>query len=420
MLNSFIVFGIIITIAAVLLIPLSIDASSNPDWVQNIFIWYNQDKISQLEFDDAIKYLNEQGIIQSKEKSIKQETFRIEIPTEAEKLLLPTCDDKFFSTFPVDMNKISSITPLGNLGPPGHTFPTQHPHIHMGEHETSYSYPIYAPADVFITSVSWQENSTQDPIDYVIYFALCRDIIGYYNHIKVLSDEVNQIIENVECESFSMQISGSCTKVLLDKVEEGTLLGEVGLKQGNFDFGLIDQRDRLDFINPDRYPTRDQYLHCAFDYYPESMKDSFYEKINRVDDSCGVVMQDVPNTLKGNWFHESADAKYVVDWNVFLAFVNHYEDSSVQVVSIAGIFTEPSLFKFNPQSNGEINREFSQVVSDGKIYCYEGSSVIRSFEATPLGKVIVEMIDNETLHIEHQLGNCNGSEIFSDYEVYRR
>jgi hypothetical protein len=404
-----------------LLIPLSVDAD-RPEWVENIFLWYDQNKISQLEFDNALEYLNEKGILQFEEKeSFKEEkTFRIEIPTEKEKLQLPECDNKFFTTFPVDINDIKSITPLGNLGPPGHTFPTQHPHIHLGQHETSYSYPLYAPADVFITSVAWQENQTQDPIDHVIYFALCKDIIGYYNHVKVLSDEVNQIIENIECESFSSKSSGSCTKVLLDKVEEGTLLGQVGLKQGNFDFGLIDQRDRLDFIKQERYPTRDQYLHCAFDYYKEPMKQQFYDLINRVDGSCGRVMQDIPNTLKGNWFHEDANLEYVVDWNVYLAFVDHYEDPSIQVVSVAGIFTEPSLFKFIPKTSGEINREFSQVTADGNIYCYEGADVIRHFEAVPFGKILVEMIGDETLQIEYQTSSCTGSESFTNYAVYHR
>jgi len=387
-----------------------------PEWFSQMEKWINQGIISQQEFDSALEYLFQQGIVQYKQEKI----FRIEIPTEQERLQLPECEGKSFTTFPVDMNDVKSITPLGNLGPPGHTFPTQHPHIHVGEHGTSNPYPLYTPADVFITSVSWQENSTQDPIDYVVYFALCKDVIGYYNHVKELSNDVNQIIENVECESFSNELEGSCTKVLLDKVKEGTVIGQVGLKQGNFDFGLIDLREKLDFVNQERYPTRDQYLNCAFDYYNESMKLQFYDLINRVDNTCGHVMQDIPNTLKGNWFYESAQKENVVDWNVYLAFVDHYEDPSIQVVSIAGIFTEPSLFKFIPKSSGEINREFSQVTADGKIYCYEGANVIRNFETVPEGKIIVQMTSNETLQIEHQVGRCNGGESFIDPAVYNR
>ena len=390
-----------------------------PEWLSQVEEWMNQDKISQQEFDNILEYLIDQGILQ-KEVFSEEKTFRIEIPTEEERSQLPECEGKFFTTFPVNMNEVRSITPLGNLGPPGHTFPTQHPHIHLGEHGTSDTYPLYTPADVFITSVSWQENITQDPIDYVVFFALCKDVIGYYNHVKELSDELDQIIEKVECESFSEKSEGSCTKVLLDKVKEGVLVGQVGLQQGNFDFGLIDLSKKLDFIKQERYPLRDQYLNCAFDYYKDPMKQQFYDLIDRVDSSCGYVMQDIPKTLKGNWFHESAQKEYVVDWNVHLAFVDHYEDPSIQVVSIAGIFTEPSLFKFIPKTSGEINREFSQVGVDENIYCYEGSNVIRNFEAVPLGKVLVQMTDDETLQIEHQTGSCNGNESFANPVIYNR
>lgn len=367
--------------------------------------------------------LPELKVVEKESSTVKEENkriFRIEIPSGKEREQLPECDDLKFSTFPVDMNQVKSITPIGNLGPPGHTFPTDHPHIHIGEYQSGKAHPIYAPADVYITSVAWQEGITQDPVDYVIYFALCRDIVGYYNHVKTISDEVNKIIEKVECESFSTNSKGSCTKVLLDRVEEGTLLGEVGLKQGNFDFGMIDLRKKLDFIRPERYPERTQHISCAFDYYGKIMKEQFYDLIEREDGTCGHIMQDVPNTLKGNWFHESAPAENVVEWDVYLAFVNHYEVPSIQVVSIAGIFTEPSLYEFIPKQSGLVNREFSQVTADGNIYCYQSESVIREWETKPRGKIIVQLIDDETLKIEHQSGACTGKFSLRNPATYMR
>ena len=66
---------------------------------------------------------------QEKEKSISEEigqeppqennnkkgdtdNFRLEIPTEAERETLPSCDNIQFTTYPVDMNDVSGITPL--------------------------------------------------------------------------------------------------------------------------------------------------------------------------------------------------------------------------------------------------------------------------------------------------------------------
>jgi len=144
-------------------------------------------------------------------KKVDPDDFRLEIPTEAERETLPDCNDIQFTTYPVDMDDVSEITPLGNLGPPGHTFPTEHPHLHMGEEgRTGKAFNIFSPADVYLTTVAWSEGIGQDPRDYVVYFALCKDVIGYYNHIKSVSPELQAIIDKYDCEDFS---SGTgCTK----------------------------------------------------------------------------------------------------------------------------------------------------------------------------------------------------------------
>jgi hypothetical protein len=357
-----------------------------------------------------------------KEDSIMEEFRRnAEIPTENEREKLPDCENRFFTTTPVDLSDVNEITPLGNIGPPGHTFPTDHTYLHLGEYETNYAYPLYAPADVHITSVQWGKGMTQDPIDYTIYFALCRDVIGYYNHVKSISSEIKKITDKVECEDYTVQAENSCTKVLLEKVEEGTLLGEVGLKQGNFDFGLIDLRKELEFANKKRYPTRTRYIKCAYDYYKEDMRKQFFDLIKRNDpQKCGITMQDIPGTLKGNWFHESADEEYVIDWNTYLAFVNDNDFSEVQIVSVAGIFTDPGKFKFIPKNSGKINREFSQVSADEDIYCYEAENAGKSFETVPSGKILVQLESNTKLKIEYQGGKCDRSEMFNKPEVYNR
>ncbi|MAE42571.1 hypothetical protein CMO93_02265 [Candidatus Woesearchaeota archaeon] len=344
-----------------------------------------------------------------------------EIPTEQERETLPDCENKFFTTTPVDLSDVKEITPLGNIGPPGHTFPTDHTYLHLGEYETNYAYSLFAPADVYITQVSWGKGDTQDPIDYTIYFALCKDVIGYYNHVKATSEELNKITDKVECEDYSVQKENSCTKILLEKVEEGTLLGEVGLKQGNFDFGLIDLRKELDFANPIRHPTRTRFIHCAYDYYREDLQKQFFDLIKREDgQQCGITMQDVPGTLKGNWFHETAEEEYVVDWDVYLAFVNENDFPDVQVVSVAGIFTDFGKYKFIPKDSGFVDREFSQVTADGNIYCYQAADVGKVNEPIPTGKILVQMTSDTQLKIEHQSGSCNGSKNFDNPAIYNR
>ena len=131
-------------------------------------------------------------------------------------------------------------------------------------------------------------------------------------------------------------------------------------------------------------------------------------------------MQDIPGTLKGTWFHETSPKEYVVDWDVYLAFVNDNEFPDIQVVSIAGFVTDPSKFKFEPKTSGKINREFSQVIVDGNIYCYQAADVGKSFESIPTGKILVQLTSDTQLKIEHQTGKCTGSESFKNPEVYNR
>jgi hypothetical protein len=356
------------------------------------------------------------------EKASKQ-AFRQnpEIPMEQERETLPDCENRFFTTAPVDMSSVSGITPLGNIGPPGHTFPTDHTYLHVGEWGSAQAFELFAPADVYITMISWGKGMTQDPIDYTIYFALCKDVVGYYNHVKALSDEINKLTDKVECEDFGTQAENSCTKILMEKVEDGTLLGEVGYKQGNFDFGLIDLRKELNFTNPKRHPTRTRYIQCPYDYYTGEMQSQFFNLIKRDDSQrCGATMQDVPGTLKGTWFHETAEDEYVVDWNVYLAFVNENDFPDVQVVSVAGIFTNSSKFKFTPKASGRINREFSQVTADGDVYCYQAEDVGKSHEPVPSGKILVQLISDLQLKIEHKSGICSNNEGFVNPEIYNR
>ena len=164
-----------------------------------------------------------------------------------------------------------------------------------------------SPGDIVITSItSGQDYSAQGRTEYVIRFSLCDDVEGYFNHVKDISEELKLALANVECEQWADNKGHACEKQLSYKVKGGVVIGEVGHVQGNFDFGTIDYRITLDFVNPERFGTSDygepKALHkvCPYDYYDEPLKTTFYDKLEGPD--CGEVMQDVPGTLQGNWF----------------------------------------------------------------------------------------------------------------------
>jgi len=184
-------------------------------------------------------------------------------------------------------------------------------------------------------------------------------------------------------------------------------MGEVGRLQGNFDFGMMDLKTEHKFANPDRYGGRTPHIVCAYDYYDDP--EQFFDKIIRKDENrCGIIAQDIPGTLKGNWFYDNVDATTPNDWDKHLAFVDDDFDPEIQVISIAGIFLDPQVWEIKPKNSGNIDREFSQV-KPGDIYCYNGD-----------GKILVQLTSRTELKIEHQSGSCGSSNSFKNPNIYER
>ncbi len=368
-----------------------------------------------LQGNETDKQTPEQFVEEHEETPKSLKTFRDspETPSEYERVQLPECGNVLYSTVPVDLSKVIEITPLGNLGPPGHTFPTEHTFIHFSAGgTTTETHPLYMPADVRILLISLSYGATQDPVDYTIYFASCKDVIGYYNHVKEIFPELQKMVDNGRCEFTGETKTTRCNVQIFESIKAGTLVGRVGRLQGNFDFGTFDLSKNLTFANPSRYGIRSLHIQCPFGYYDSNNREKFFNLITRNDaEQCGSVAQDVAGTLKGNWFFGNSRADMGTDWNKYLAFVNDNKDPSTQVVSIGGTFTDAGKLEFKPQSSGMVNREFSQVKPDDNIYCYEGSIS---------GRIVVQMTSDTQLKIEKQNGSCAGSFAFSNPTIYER
>lgn len=318
---------------------------------------------------------------------------------EFDRSTLPDCDGKLFTFAPVDLDEVYAIGGLGGIGPPGHTFPTEHTYWHISATgETTRMVDLYAPGDAYITEVV----STPEPeiTDYTIRFALCKDIHGYYNHAKAISEGLKAVLDGIECEKWE-SIGNSCTKRLNNyTVKAGTVIGKVGHIQGNFDVGALDYRITNKFANPARYKGRTPNIVCPFEYFTPEIKSRIYAKVKRTaEPRCGEVMQDMAGTLQGNWFYGS-NATAETEWERQLAFVHDAGDPRKAVISIAGIISGPMKWTFTPANQGIINREFSQVKSDGKVYCYNLAS----------GKIVLKMTSATELQIEKQSRSCTGSE----------
>lgn len=322
-----------------------------------------------------------------------------EMPSELERSMLPACGQ--FSSPPVDLTKVIEITPLGNIAPPGHTFPTEHVFFHLTSGgATTETQPLYMAADARVLLISIGRGFTQDPVDYTVYFAPCRDIVAYYNHVKELSPALQSLVDPGECMFPGESKATRCNVRMFEQLSSGALVGRVGRLQGNFDFGLMDLRTTHVFANPSRYGARTLRIQCPFDYYGTE-RAKFFDLIKRQDKKCGTVAQDIPGTLKGNWFYGSARADMGSDWDKYLAFVDNHENPALQIVSIGGVFTNAGKVEFTPRQSGRTNLDFAKT-APGEIYCYESKA----------GRVIVQMTNSTSLKIEQQNGSCSESYSF--------
>lgn len=333
---------------------------------------------------------------------------------------LPECTGQQFTVSPVDLGELDEITPLGNIGPPGHTLPTEHLYLHLWPTGTSSALvPLKAPGDIHITgiSVAADENAPHQE-DYTFTFALCKDVFGYFKHAKELSVELKAALDNAECEGVA-ESHGLCSKRILLAVSAGTVIGKVGHTQGNFDFGAYDYRVQLPFANPASYGDleaagfgrpRSLSIVCPLDLYAPAVRTQFYNKIQRTaGPRCGTTMQDVPGSLQGNWFYNRGRAD--LEWDNHLAFVHGNGDPSTAVISVANVFMDPSKWVFSPSGSGLANRDFKDVKPDGSIYCYDrGGS----------GRILVKMDSAAKIRIEHQQGSCSGSMALVSPVVYER
>lgn len=322
----------------------------------------------------------------------------------------PDCEGKEFTVAFIDLDQVEEITPLGNLNPPEHTFPTEHTYLHL----SSLGATLRAPADITITSLSSSTNTEQGTTDYAMNFFLCEDIEGYFIHIKTLAPELEALLTQDQCNSYggdSGQKYQHCWTDPQHAMNAGEVIGTVGNEnQGNFDFGVRDYRTSLAYANPNRYGQSSLVIACPYDYYEQDLADSFKNKLARDQSpTCGEVEQDEPGTLQGNWFHN--DAVQITDWFAHLAFVHDNHDPSLAVISIGGVFTKANRWIFTPTSSGFANRAFADVIPDNKIYCYDQGQE---------GRILVQLTSETSLQIEHQNGDCTPSVTFSDPTTYHR
>lgn len=329
-----------------------------------------------------------------------------------------------FTVSPIEIDKIDQIVTLGNLNPPGHTFPTDHIYFYMTRQPNADRPDIvdlYSPGDLTITQVWASEHVTAGFTDYNIIFKPCPRITIMFYHVSAL--ETSLFGDTSSFTGWNLDneyTTGGETYRLWSKdydipVNAGDLLGKAGGNPGQWalDLGLWDE----DYYSPNvANPQRWENAACVHALCPlilyetGPLLDSLIALVVRDEVAgeeypWGEVMQDIPGTAQGCWFLGGTVDTYPEDPHLALVHSNIHPAKAVLSVGTSVPGLESNTYEFTPLDSGFFNRDFKDITPDGNIYGFR----VDGFN----GIIIVWMPDKNTLYIEVLAGATENPDSWS-------
>jgi hypothetical protein len=271
-----------------------------------------------------------------------------------------------FEICPVDTATISEASPLGNMNPPGHTFPSNHIGFYLKGMDLI---PVSAMTAGTIRTVYYNEWSD----DFRIEIDHTESILSYFDHICNLAPDI---------------IAGA-------KMQTGELVGYARRSNGAFDIGVINYDVVNSFITPERYHEFYLYYDDPYTYFTDSIRQILELKNPRIGEPKGGKIDfDQDGTLAGNWFIEGTPLTYEASSYLYgenqLAFVYDMYNASTILVSCGGTLEEAP-FSFRVVGN-----------NPNPALVSPASGLVKYQLDSPFNKLtmLVQMIDNRTIQAE--------------------
>ncbi len=211
---------------------------------------------------------------------------------------------------PLRLSDLDYIIPLGNLNPPGHTFPTDH--IYFCQKDRYQRYPVRAPLTAKVVRLHGKRR------DCKVTFQLGPKADCYLGHVD-LADGI--VVNGV--------------------VKAGQVIGRTVIDR-SLDLGLVNQRVKLSgFISPRRYPSDSVHADSPLKYFVGKVGRALYAKVDRQGkDKDGKIDYDRAGRLVGNWFHHTLprgpDSYTRPSWAKHLSFVYAVRDPRQIRIGIGG------------------------------------------------------------------------------------
>ncbi|MDE1849020.1 MAG: hypothetical protein KGH55_03235, partial [Nanoarchaeota archaeon] len=346
---------------------------------------------------------------------------------------LPDCSGTSLLDFsPIAVNSLTGIEAMGHMNGE-HVLPDQADHIYLN---TNQPQAVYSPGNVTVLGVVAENGTTgRENSSYVVLFSPCKSVMFAFQMVNVSDKILNAIAGQSPVSCQGGMVANICSYALNLSFQSGEQMG-TSASEG-IDFAAADVRTQpLAFIDQGEFTgfMVDSYLHavCPLDYFDNATKGTLYGKITMKNQgangipACGITMQDLPGTAQGNWYLQNAtmSGNYQgLNIPSLLAIVHSNLDASLGEIS-AGSDLIPSTdlgaqMTFTPLSSGLINREPSQITSDGNVYCFDGAVGIGANGNE--GHVDIQMTDSVTMKVDYSSGVCPATPTLSSSAlVYTR
>ena len=317
---------------------------------------------------------------------------------------LPSCGPATLLTVtPMTLGDIREIAPLGNLNPPGHTFPTDH--IYFYATSPGPAVPIVSPGDVRITQALLQKRTgggQAELDDYGLDFYPCATQHFYFGHLASLAASLATELGALDGSCNAPYMTGGftytqCRKTVSVDIAADAAIGTAGgPTEGALDLGLVDNGSPpLAFADPARTNSNTLYAGCPLDQFVSDVRDSLLARVavnsihRTIPPVCGTVMQDVANTAQGRWYFDATSQE-----DHHIALVHQNWDPTIGAFSIGTSLpgTSATVLMFTPAASGRVDRDFTLVTADGKIYCYEPTN--------SSGHAFAQLVSNTQVKVE--------------------
>ena len=289
-----------------------------------------------------------------------------------------------FTHSPVDAPAIASVTPLGNLNPPGHTLPTNHIYMFHG----TPGLPVTAPGTGRVQTVS-------RGVDDAVLVQAGAGVSYSLAHV-VLDPGITS----------GLSLTG------------GQRLGVTSGVSMAVDLGVSNDAVTLFFARPERYIPVTIHADSPLKYFQEPLKSTLYAKVRRNGaDKDGRIDFDRAGRLSGNWFLEGlpvTDTENVANGPKHLAFVRDVEEPALARISIGGSLSVSGAF-YVPDGTADP----AEITPSTGVVSYRLlTNPLRA--GTGVGLLLVQMLADDRIRVETFAGSATAATFTAASLVYVR